>query len=77
MGPIPSSYNNKYILLAVDYVSKLVDAITTHTNDTKVALNFLNRNIFPRFGTPRAIISNEGNHFYNRRMENLLLRYGV
>ena len=34
MGPFPSSYENKYILVAVDYVSKWVEAVasqqTTH-----------------------------------------------
>ncbi|XP_062103323.1 uncharacterized protein LOC133814372 [Humulus lupulus] len=33
MGPFPSSYNNKYILLAMDYVSKWVEAAATPTND--------------------------------------------
>lgn len=36
MGPIPSSFKNLYILLAVDYVSKWVEAITTPVNDSKV-----------------------------------------
>ena len=51
VAPFPSSYNNKYILL-VDYVSKWVEAIPTYTNDAKVVINFLCRNIFSRFGTP-------------------------
>ncbi|XP_062080184.1 uncharacterized protein LOC133784934 [Humulus lupulus] len=38
MGPFPSSYNNKYIMLAVDYVSKLVEAATTPNCDGKEAL---------------------------------------
>ncbi|XP_062118310.1 uncharacterized protein LOC133831924 [Humulus lupulus] len=37
MGPFPSSYNNKYTLLAVDYVSKWVGAAATPTNDGKVS----------------------------------------
>ena len=77
MGPFPSLYNNKYILLAVEYVSKWVEAIATHTNDPKVVLNCLRRNIFTKFGTPQAIISDEDNHFYNRMMEKILQGYGV
>ena len=77
IGPLPSSYDHKYILLAMDYVSKWVEAIATHSNDAKVVLNFLQRNIFTKFGTPRAIISDEGNHFYNKMMDKLLQRYGV
>ncbi|XP_062075479.1 uncharacterized protein LOC133779543 [Humulus lupulus] len=33
MGLFPSSYNNLYILLVVDYVSKWVEASATHAND--------------------------------------------
>ena len=72
-----SSYNNKYILLAVDYVSKWVEGIATQTNDAKVVLKFLKKNIFTRFGTPRALISDEGSHFCNKWVEKLLLKYGV
>jgi len=55
MGPFPPSHNNFYILDAVDYVSKWVKAIATPTNDSMVVLKFLRKNIFTRFGTPRAI----------------------
>ena len=77
MGPFPSLFNNKYILLVVDYVSKWVKAAATPTNDGKVVLKFLHKHIFTRFGTPRAIISDEGTHFCNKQFEALLLRYGV
>ena len=35
MRPFPSSYSNKYILIAVDYVSKWVEAVTLPTYDAK------------------------------------------
>ncbi|KAM6565709.1 hypothetical protein CsatA_024837 [Cannabis sativa] len=77
MGPFPSSFSNLYILLAVDYVSKWVEAAATPTNDGKTVLRFLQKNIFTRFGTPRAIISDEGSHFCNKQFEALLSKYGV
>ena len=40
MGPFPSSYGNKYILVAVDYVSKWVEAVASPTNDASVITNF-------------------------------------
>jgi len=43
MGPFPSSFGNKYILLAVDYVSKCVKVILSRTNDAKVVVSFLGR----------------------------------
>ena len=57
MGPFPNSFENQYILVAVDYVSKWIEAIPSKTNDNKVVIKFLKENIFSRFGTPRAIIS--------------------
>ena len=41
MGPFPSSFNNLYILVAVDYVSKWVKAIAAPTNDSKVVVNIV------------------------------------
>ncbi|XP_026378326.1 uncharacterized protein LOC113272743 [Papaver somniferum] len=66
MGPFPNSEGKFYILVAVDYVSKWVESIASKTNDQKFILSFLKENIFSRFGTPRAIISDGGTHFCNR-----------
>ncbi|RDY08510.1 Retrovirus-related Pol polyprotein, partial [Mucuna pruriens] len=77
MGPFPISNGYSYILLAVDYVSRWVEAIPTRTNDAKVVVDFLKSNIFCRFGVPKALISDQGSHFCNRAMASLLQKYGV
>ncbi|RDX87923.1 hypothetical protein CR513_30535, partial [Mucuna pruriens] len=77
MGPFPVSNGYSYILLAVDYVSRWVEAIATKNNDTKVVVDFLKSNIFSRFGVPKALISDQGSHFYNRAMYALLHKDGV
>ncbi|GKD07053.1 reverse transcriptase domain-containing protein, partial [Tanacetum coccineum] len=41
MGPFPSSHGNRYILVAVDYLSKWVEAKALPTNDARVVVNFL------------------------------------
>ncbi|GJV48171.1 reverse transcriptase domain-containing protein [Tanacetum coccineum] len=41
MGPFPSSRGNKYILVAVDYLSKWVEAKALPTNDARVVCRFL------------------------------------
>ncbi|KAA3483646.1 Integrase, catalytic core [Gossypium australe] len=61
----------------VNYVSKWIEAITLPTNNDKSILNFLHKNIFIRFGTRRAIISDEGSHFDCKLVANALQRYGV
>ncbi|XP_018487321.1 uncharacterized protein LOC108857805 [Raphanus sativus] len=77
MGPFPSSYGNKYILVAVDYVSKWVEAVASPTNDSREVLKMFKSIIFPRFGVPRVVISDGGSHFINKLFENLLKKNGV
>ncbi|KAL1544413.1 protein NYNRIN-like [Salvia divinorum] len=77
MGPFPSSYGNLYILVAVDYVLKWIEAKATSTCDAKEVARFFKSNIFARFGVPRAIISDQGTHFFNRMIEALMKKYGV
>jgi hypothetical protein len=77
MGPFPPSFGCEYILVAVDYVSKWIEAVATKTNDHKVVVKFVQANIFSRFGTPRAIISDGGTHFCNRNLQSLLHKYSV
>ncbi|RDX63073.1 Retrovirus-related Pol polyprotein, partial [Mucuna pruriens] len=64
MGPFLVSNGYSYILLAVDYVSRWVEAIATKTNDAK-------------FDVPKVLISDQGSYFYNRAMSSLLHKYGV
>ena len=77
MGPFLNSFGNQFILVAVDYVSKWVEAGPTKTNDNKVVVKFLKENIFSQFGTPRAIISDNGSHFRNRVFEALMRKYSI
>ncbi|CAA6674527.1 unnamed protein product [Spirodela intermedia] len=77
MGPFPSAEKYEYILLAVDYVSKWVEAIPTRTNDHKIVMKFVQENIFSRFGCPRVIISDGGTHFTNKNFRELLKKNGV
>ena len=76
-GPSPRSFENLYILVIVDYVSKWIEAIENPTNDSKVVTKFLVKNIFSRYGTPRVVISDEGTHFYSKLFENMMAKYGV
>jgi len=77
MGLFPVSFGFIYILLAVNYVSKWVEAIATQTNDARVVVKFVRTNIFCRFGIPRAIISDQGSHFCNQTMETLMKKFWV
>ena len=63
MGPLVSFQGMKYILVEVDYVSKLVEAIALTNNKGKSVIAFLKKNILSGFGTPIEIISDGGSHF--------------
>ena len=77
MGPFVTSNRNEYILLAVDYVSKWVEAEASLRNDAAIVLAFIQKNIIAWYGAPRAIISDEGKHFDNKYFRALLQTYGV
>nr|GEX08444.1 reverse transcriptase domain-containing protein [Tanacetum cinerariifolium] len=76
MGPFPNSKGKKYILVAVDYLSKWVEAKALPTNDARVVVKFL-KSLFSRFGTLKAIISDRGTHFCNDQFAKVMSKYGV
>ncbi|GKC68845.1 reverse transcriptase domain-containing protein [Tanacetum coccineum] len=76
MGPFSSSRGNKYILVAVDYIYKWVEAKALPTNEARVVVKFL-KSLFSRFGAPRAIISDRGTHFCNDKFVRVMSKYGV
>jgi len=77
MGLFPPSFGFLYILVAVDYVSKWIEAIPSRNNDHKTVIKFLKENILSRFGIPRAMISDGGTHFCNKPFESLMKKYGI
>ena len=62
-GPFPSSYGNTYILVAVDYVSKWIEAKAIASCESYEVAKFLKANIL-----------NKSASSYNLRPENTLLQ---
>ena len=76
LGPFLKSKDCEYILVAVDYVSKWVEALPCRAADAKHARKMFHEIIFPRFGTPRMVISDGGSHFINQTFRNFLKELG-
>ena len=77
MGPFPKSQDCEYILVVVEYVSKWVEAFSCRAADAKHARKMFQEVIFPRFGTPRMVISDGGSHFIDKTFRNYLKVLGT
>ena len=77
MGPFLIFFGNQFILVAVDYVSKWVEAVPTRMNDNQVVIKFLRENIISHFGAPRGIISDNESRFCNWAFEALIWKYSI
>ena len=77
MGPFPKFGDTEYILVAVDYMSKWVEALPCRTADSRHSKKMFHEVIFPQFGTPRLVISDGGSHFIDKTFRQFLEKYGV
>src|SRR3954465_4591430 len=77
MGHFPPSHKYTRILVVVDYVTKLVEAIPTESVEHKTSLKMLKDVIFSRFRVPRYLMTNGGSHFTHGAFRKALAKYDV
>jgi hypothetical protein len=77
MGLFPKSKNCEYILVAVDYVSKWVEAIPCRATDVKNSKKMFEEIMFPRFKVSRMVISDGGTHFTDKGFHRYLMKHGI
>jgi hypothetical protein len=77
MGPFPNSEGCEYILVAVDYVSKWVEALRCRAADAMHSKRMFHEVIFLRYGVPRIVISDRGSHFIDRTFQKAFSEVGV
>jgi hypothetical protein len=77
MGPFPKLKNYEYILVAVDYVSKWVEAMPCRAADVRNYKKMFKEIIFLRFGVPRMVISDGGTHFTDKGFHRYLMKHGI
>ena len=64
LGPLlPAQGNLKYVVVAVDYFSKWIEAKPLATITSVTVQNFFRQNIVCRFGVPKAITVDNGTQF--------------
>jgi hypothetical protein len=77
MGPFCNSEGCEYILVAIDYVSKWVEALPCRVADAMHSKKMFHEVIFLRYGVPRIVISDGGSHFIDWTFRKALLQVGV
>jgi uncharacterized protein YchJ len=77
IGPFLKSKNCEYILVAVDYVSKWVEAMPCRNADVRNSKKMFHEIIFLRFRVPRMVISDGETHFTNRKFHAYLRNHGI
>jgi hypothetical protein len=71
--PVGWFIGNKYILVATNHVTKWVRAKALKTNIVVVITKFMYECILIRFGCSSTLITNQGVHFINDVILNILL----
>ena len=67
----------RYIITAVEYVTKWAEAEPVKTCSTEVAAKFIYENIITRFGCPLTLISDQGSHFINKTIAALTEQFKI
>ena len=67
----------RYILVAIDYATKWVEAIALRDNKAASVARFLYKNIMTRFGCPIKLVSDQGVHFLNSVIAELTSKHMI
>jgi transposase InsO family protein len=77
MGPFKNSHVFEHILVMVDYLSKCVEAMPCHKASMEESISMIKSVIFPRFSTPRILISDGGTRFTGTNFKKCLSMLGI
>ncbi|PKI51045.1 hypothetical protein CRG98_028570 [Punica granatum] len=74
IGPINPKASNGYlfILVAIDYFTKWIEAITLASVTAKAVARFIKRDIIARYGVPATIITDNAKNMNNKIIDELL-----
>lgn len=78
VGPLPMTENgNKYIIVAMDYLTKWPEAKPVKEATAEATVNFIYEDIISRHGCPAIILTDRGTHFNNQLLERLCKKFEV
>jgi hypothetical protein len=71
-----STGGNGYIIVVIDYFTKLVEVMPTFLNDGYTSTLYVFNHIITCFCAPQAIFTDQGSHFQNQMMNELHVKLG-
>jgi hypothetical protein len=72
-----SAGGHGYIIIAIDYFTKWVEAMSTFENTGNTTTLFIFNHVIAHFCVPQAIITDHGRHFRNFMMSELTEKLGL
>lgn len=79
IGPIEPATSNvhRFILVAIDYFTKWVEAVTFKSVTKKVVVDFVHSNIICRFGIPKVIITDNAANLNSHLMKEVCQQFKI
>ena len=78
VGPLPrSKRGKKYIIVAMDYLTKWPEAKAVSEATAEAASNFIYEQIICQHGCPQLILSDRGTHFNNNMIKSLMDKFKI
>ncbi|GAU45099.1 hypothetical protein TSUD_183060 [Trifolium subterraneum] len=78
LSPFPTSARQvKYLIVAVDYFTKWIEAEPIAKIGATDILRFFKRNVLARFGVPQVVLTDNGTQFTNRKFQEFLANIGT
>ena len=78
VGPLPrSKQGNKYIVVAIDYLTKWPEAKAIPEATAEQVSHFIYENIICQHGCPIKILSDRGSHFNNKMIAELMKKFEI
>src|SRR3954465_8022490 len=78
VGPLPRTQRGKkYIIVAMDYLTKWPEARAVSEATAEATVNFLYEQIICQHGCPQIILSDRGTHFNNNMVKKLMEKFKI
>ncbi|GAU36139.1 hypothetical protein TSUD_316680 [Trifolium subterraneum] len=78
IGPFPTAARQvKYLIVAVDYFTKWIEAEPLAKISASNILRFFKRDVLARFGIPQVVVTDNGTQFTNKKFQEFLAAIGT